>query len=287
MLRKLPQVLKFLPLIAIAIGCLLVGGYFIRHLPEFLKSWVTSTQHPTLYRFTVYDNLLKKYVKDGLVDYKSLSKDPGLNVAVGEIENIAGDKMDGKEQLCFWLNSLNLLTIKIVCDRYLVKDTVELSSDISARKFIVSGEPLSLQQIQDRYVMPLMKNPTIRVETVFLICRGSLAYPPLTDHAITPETMEDDAKIAAYKFINDKRNVLNDEDTLNFYLSPLLKRYESVIDEKVHKNPHHFVVLYMVTKKPINVDNLMVTKTYFPNTNYTLNDTALAAEQTDARKGAK
>ncbi len=276
MLKKLPDLLKFLPLLAIAAGCILVSCYLIRHIPELSKSWMIKAEHPSNYRFTVYDELLKKYIKDGLVDYKNLCADPRLKTAVDDLEKVAPDKMDRKEQLCFWINAFNLLTLKTICDRYPARSTFDLSSDLSQRKFIVGGEVLGLQQIQDRYILPLTRNPAVRVETIFLISRGSQGYPPLTDHAITPDTMEDDARMAAYKFINDDRNAFYDDETLTFYLSPLFKQYESIIDDKVHKSVHHFAVLYMVTKKPVKVDALMVTKTYFGKMDYTLNDTALA-----------
>lgn len=275
MIGKLPDFLKLLPALAIVFGSCMLIFYGIRHLPELTRGAITDVQHPVSYQFTTYDGLLQKYVKDGLVDYKSLSKDPDLQKAVDELEHISPDKINEmNDQLAFWLNASNLLTLKVICERYPIKSIGEISNENTQRKFIIGGETLSLQDIHAR-LMSALKDKRSAVENVFLICRGSQGYPPLGDHALTGQTLETDAKVAVYSFINDPKNVYYDPDSVEFLLSPLMKRYEQIIEHS-KRTPHEWAVLYMDAKKPPNVGNVMLTKTYFPKLDYTLNDTALA-----------
>jgi hypothetical protein len=97
----------------------------------------------------------------------------------------------------------------------------------------------------------------------------------LTDHAITPESLETDAKVATYQFINNEHNCFYDEEKLDFLLSPLFKRYENII-KRTHNDPHGFAVLQMNTKYPPDLTNLMITKTYYQKIDPMLNDVALA-----------
>src|SRR5262249_1439022 len=118
------------------------------------------------------------------------------------------------------------------------------------------------------------KDPRSAVENVFLICRGSQGYPPLIGHALTGANLETDAKVAVYKFVNNSNNVYFDDISVDFLLSPLMNRSQKIIG-RTHRTPHEWAVLYMDSKRPPDVGNVMLTKTYFPKLDYTLNDTAI------------
>jgi len=260
---------------AIAIGALLIISYVWRHLPEFTRAMTIRVEHPETYRFTVYDGLLKKYVKDGLVDYTHLKQDPDLQNAVAALESVAPDKLkDEKERVCFWINACNLLTLKVICNHYPVTTTDKLSQYWSQERFIIGGESTAVARVNERALNEL-DDRRVTPACVFLICRGSLGYPPLTDHAITPETLETDAKIAAYKFINNEHNAFYDDEKLDFLLSPLFKRYEPIIRRSRH-DPHKYAVLQMNSNNVPNLENLMITKTYYGKIDPMLNDLALA-----------
>ncbi|MDZ4835309.1 MAG: DUF547 domain-containing protein [Candidatus Melainabacteria bacterium] len=278
MLGKLGSGVKFLPVAALAIGCLLVLAYATRHIPDFFKSMSLKIEHPETYRFVAYDQVLRKYVKDGLVDYQSLKKDPQLAEAALELEKTAPDKIvDPKERACFWINSCNLLALKLITDNYPVTTTEQLSQSWNKSSAMVGGEPISVSSAMNRASNELKDN-RIAPNSVFLICKGSLGYPPLTDHAITPETMETDAKVATYQFINNEKNVFYDDEHMEYLLSPLFKRYEPFI-RRTNLEPHKFALIQMNSGKMPDLTNLMITKTYFRKIDPTINDLALSSKK--------
>jgi hypothetical protein len=275
MLRNFAEGSKILPLSAIALGFLLLLFFALRHLPENTRALMLHVEHPTSYRFTAYDNLLKKYVKDGLVDYARLREDPELKTAIDSLERTAGDKMtDEKESASFWINANNLLTLKVICDHYPITNTDQISQFWSQQPFIIGGETTAVSRVYER-AMNQLDDRRLPASSVFLICRGSLGYPPLTDHAITPETFEADAKLAAYKFVNNEHNAYYNDERLEFLLSPLFKRYERILNRS-NFDTHTFAVMQMSGKNVPDITNIMITKTYFPKINPTLNDTALS-----------
>ena len=271
---------KILPIAAIALGALLLVMYAVRHLPENTRALMLHVEHPESYRFSTYDQLLKKYVKDGRVDYARLKDDPDLKKAVEGIEAIAPDKLNSeKERASFWINAQNLLTLKLICDHYPITSTDQISQFWSQTPYIIGGETLSVSRVYDQAINQ-MDDKRLPVSTVFLISRGSVGYPPLTAHAITPETLEADAKLAAYKFVNNEHNVYYDEERLEYLLSPLLKRYERILNRSKY-DPHTFAVMRMSGKNVPDLTNLMITKTYFSRIDPTLNDTALSPKETE------
>lgn len=278
MLGKLGTRVKLFPAIAAAVGCLLVLGFTTRHLPDFVKSMTLKVEHPANYAFTTYDGVLKKYVKDGLVDYGSMKKDPDLSKAVSELEVVSPDKIaTAKERACFWINACNLLTLKVINDHYPVTSTDQLTPFWSQNSFIIGGDSTSVSSTMNRAINEL-KDSRMAPNTAFLICKGSVGYPPLTDHAITPETMEADAKVATYKFVNNEQNVFYDQESNQFLLSPLFKRYEQFI-RRANMEPHKYALLQMNTNRLPDLTDLMLTKTYFAKIEPKINDTSLSSNK--------
>ncbi len=275
---KLGSNSKILPIVALSLGFLLVLAYIIRLAPNSIKSLTLSVTHPTTYRFETYGAVLQKYVKDGLVDYAAMKSDPDLGKAVSELESIAPDKLENdNEKACFWINACNLLTLKVINDHYPVTSSEKLTQFWSQNSFIVGGQSTSVTKALGRATNALKDN-RMAANTIFLICRGTLGYPPLTEHVITPESMESDAKVATYKFVNNEHNVYYDDERLEFLLSPLFKKYETYL-QRANVDPHHFALLQLNSTNPPDLTNLMITKTYFRKLDPTINDTALAPKK--------
>lgn len=278
MLSKVGTKVKLFPVIASALGVLLVLAYATRHVPDFVRSMTLKVEHPASYRFTTYDGVLRKYVKNGLVDYASMKKDPDLAKAVSELELVSPDKVSSsKERTCFWINAANLLALKVINDHYPVTSTDQLTPFWSQNSFIIGGESASVSSAMNRATNEC-KDTRIAPNIAFLICKGSLGYPPLTDHAITPESMEADAKVATYQFVNDDRNVFYDQESMQFLLSPLFKRYEQFI-RRANMEPHKYVLMQMNTNTLPDLTDLMLKKTYFGRIDPKLNDTALSSDK--------
>ncbi|MBK9145752.1 MAG: DUF547 domain-containing protein [Candidatus Melainabacteria bacterium] len=274
MLTKFPALIKYFPFVMIAMGLIFMLMHAGRVIPAAIVSIVTPVKHPTQFTFDTYDKLLRKYVSaDGLVDYTGLKKDPRLGEAVKELARMAPDKLSYQGQVCYWINAHNLLALKIICDRYPIKSTAALDVDMSARKFDVGGEVLSVQKIFRLKIFPLLKRSSAVPEKIFLVCAGSVSYPPLTDHAIEPDGLDADARAAAYKYITNPKNVYFDNDRGIFYIAPLLKRYEPILSQ-VGETAHGFAALYMPSDKAPDMTDIMITRSFFKNVDLRLNDRA-------------
>lgn len=257
----------------IGLGIILLLFQGLSSLLGSVKTMIVPVSTPVAFVPESYDQLLKTYVKDGLVDYKSLKSSPLLKKSMDELARTSPAKMaDKKEQLAYWINAYNLLTLKVIADRYPITTIEKLGNDKSSRKFSVGGEQLSVQDIYIQKLMPMIKATDAKY--IFLLSGGSVGYPALLDRAVAPEKMERDMELAAYKWIMDARNARFDEVTQTLFVSPYLQ-WNSQIIETQYATPFDFVLKYMSPTVEVETSRPGTIKTFGQRFNWTLNDAAL------------
>ncbi len=270
---------KLLPFSILGIGLILTVAHVVAHLGEYTTALTAKQTQPDSYRFPLYDQLLRKNVKDDLVDYAAFSKAPELNDSVKALASVDSSQMSGKEQLTFWINTYNLLVIKTICDRYPITSIQQLGNDFGSRKFAIGGQVLSINEILAERIQPLLKSK-IEPRSIMLICGGSKGYPGLTDHVITPDSMASDMNVAIYKFVNNPENVSTSLEDHSFNLSPYFQWYAEYLQGE-YPSVHAWVNLYIPPEKRVNLDVSYTLKTFRKTFDWTLNDTALAKKGTE------
>ena len=131
------------------------------------------------------------------------------------------------EQLAYWLNLYNALTVRLVIENYPIDSIKEV--DISPGFFVngpwgkklfeVEGIPLSLDDIEHRILRPIWQDPRIH----YLINCASISCPNLQPIALTGRNVSAILEAAAREFINHPRAVSHDGDQL--ILSELYQWY--------------------------------------------------------------
>ena len=115
------------------------------------------------------------------------------------------------EQLAYWINLYNALTVKVILDHYPVKSIRDI--DISPgwfsdgpwdKKLIkVEDESLSLNDVEHRILRPIWRDARIH----YAVNCASLGCPNLAPTAYNAETMEGSLTEAARTYINHPRGV--------------------------------------------------------------------------------
>lgn len=175
---------------------------------------------------SVWDKQLKTYVvpgADGLnrVDYKAWkAKDLGvLKGYVKALETTDPAKLDGPEQMAFWANFYNAKTIEVILDHYPVKSIREISINEGIFGFIkksagvggpwksplltVSGQKLSLDNIEHDILRPLFKDPRVH----YSVNCASVGCPNLPNQAFTGTTLEAMLDAGARAYVNHPRGI--------------------------------------------------------------------------------
>lgn len=213
--------------VLLGVGIFFCAASVVLNIPDYLDSISTKVSFPSSFEFKTWDAVLKKHVRHGLVDYAALKNSPELAAAYQDLKENSPEKLQGKlEQLSFWINAYNLLTIKCIADKYPI---TELRSDPAKRKFNIGGKLYSLVQIKDEVLPPLIKSSDWRA--IFLLCDGQISCPEIADHAYSPSKLSDEFPEAMRRFVLSKANYRIDEKFQRFSVSPYYQRNIRFIDD--------------------------------------------------------
>lgn len=174
-----------------------------------------------------YDALLKRYVADGLVDYKAW-KANDVHALKGYLTllSMVDPKLlaDRHERLAFWLNAYNALTIDAILHFYPVKsikDKVSLLfgynvwDDYPIR---IGGLDYSLNDIEHKILRP-MGDPRIH----FAVVCASRGCPRLRDEAYTADRVDMQLDDNARRFFSSSAGMRIEHADRTVYLSSILK----------------------------------------------------------------
>ena len=128
-----------------------------------------------------------------------------------QLSLIPVSKLNRMEQLPFWINLYNALTVKVILEHYPVESIQDI--DISpgffsngpwGKKLVkIENVEISLNDIEHRILRPIWKDPRIH----YAVNCASLGCPNLQNLAFTAENIERLLTKAAKEYINHPRGV--------------------------------------------------------------------------------
>ena len=135
---------------------------------------------------------------------------------IAAMESVAVSGLKRPEQLAFWINLYNALTVRVVLDHWPVSSIRDI--DISPGLFsdgpwgrklaTVEGEALSLDDIEHRILRPIWKDPRIH----YAVNCASIGCPDLAPQPFTGETADRMLTAAAETYVNSPRGLRIDGD---------------------------------------------------------------------------
>lgn len=168
--------------------------------------------------FAAWDDLLQRYLVNSpeginLLRYSAITPADRarLDQFIAELAALPISSHNRAQQLAYWINLYNALTVKVVLDNGPVASIMDI--DISPGFFSngpwdkkllrIEGEAISLNDIEHRILRPLWRDPRIH----YALNCASLGCPNLGAKAYTAKDMEARLDAAARAFINHPRGV--------------------------------------------------------------------------------
>jgi len=167
---------------------------------------------------SVWQGLLDKYLvlsEDGITrfDYKALQENDKATLD-GYLDSLTSlDPLiyNKTEQMAYWVNLYNALTIKVIVDHYPVESILKINISPGFLKFgpwgkkliTVNGEELRLDDIEHRILRPIWQDPRIH----YLVNCASIGCPNLHPQAYTADNIEELMTENAIAYINHPRGV--------------------------------------------------------------------------------
>lgn len=167
---------------------------------------------------TPWDNLLSRHVRTSdqgvnLVDYNGFSTGDRTMLAdyITILSGVPISQFNRDQQLAYWVNLYNALTVRVVLDHYPVESIrdIDISPGLFAtgpwdKKLIsIEGENLTLNDIEHRIMRPIWRDPRIH----YVVNCGSIGCPNLRDRAYSGTEIDTALDRAATAYVNDPRGV--------------------------------------------------------------------------------
>jgi hypothetical protein len=198
------------------------GGVLEKLFAPNAKLWERWTPHDQSDNTSIdhdsWGYFLKTYVsehEDGInrIAYASVKKKDAkaLSAYIAKLENTPVSRYNRDEQLAYWVNLYNALTVNVILDHYPVDSIRDIK--ISPGTFVigpwskklisVEGEVLSLNDIEHRILRPIWRDPRIH----YAVNCAAIGCPNLQREVFTAETADALLDTAARAYVNHQRGV--------------------------------------------------------------------------------
>jgi hypothetical protein len=172
-----------------------------------------------------WDHFLGRYVTtggDGInrVRYRAVTSKRAQALAdyVAALQAVPVRRLNRREQLAYWINLYNAVTVKLVLEHYPVRSTrdIDISPGLFAdgpwdkKLLAIEGEQLSLNDIEHRILRPIWQDPRIH----YALNCASLGCPNLAAQAYSAATLEAELDGAAKAYVNHPRGARIEGGTL-------------------------------------------------------------------------
>jgi len=210
---------------------------------------------------TLYADLLKKYVKDGVVNYRGFKNEENrLDEYLKALEDTDTSKLSRDEQLAFYINAYNATTIKLILSGYPgIRSIWDLGSRIFKskspfRKNIVriEGEAISLDDLEHGIIRPRFKEPRVH----FAVNCASKSCPPLISEPYQGSILDQQLDDSTRAFLNNAEQ--NRLEGNRLYVSKIFKWFEEDFNEDVVGFFLRFADMELKERLITNRDNIKV-----------------------------
>jgi len=215
------------------------------------------------------DILLKRYVRDGLVDYSAWKNNPAdvqaLENYLLSLADIYPDNIDSYgDRKAFWANAYNAWGIKLVLDRYPIKSVLfdeNTNNDPRLKDFMggpdrkIGTVVVSLDDIEER--ADTRTNPMLH----FVLAKPAMGAPDMPNYAYNGKEFNNQIDSAVRKLLASERKGMRfDLPDSKVYLSEIFKQYRLEFGDdlagflKRYISPERQAILDSINKNQLNFD---------------------------------
>jgi hypothetical protein len=175
--------------------------------------------------YSLYADLLKKYVQGEAVDYAGLKGERAkLDRFLTQMAQAEPERLGRAEQMAFYINAYNAWTLWLILTKYpelkSIKDLGGLLSGPWSQKIVrLKHGVLTLDEVEHDILRPRFKDPRVH----FAVNCASKGCPPLWPEPFTGARLDEQLDQATAAVINDPRRAKLENGVL--YLNKVMDWY--------------------------------------------------------------
>lgn len=191
---------------------------------ELLDFWFDSDQNSSnTIDHQPWQGFLDQYIVAetsgiNLLKYGAVSKNAhkSLKDYIDTLQTVDARQYNRSEQIAYWINLYNALTVDIVLDAYPTKSILKIGGSFfspgpwNKKRLTIADQKLSLNDIEHGILRPIWKDSRIH----YAVNCASFSCPNLSAVAFTAKNTEEQLTSAAKDYINNPRGIKIDGDDL-------------------------------------------------------------------------
>ncbi len=136
--------------------------------------------------FQEVDQVMKTYVKDGKVDYKSIKSHAANQKLLQRIATANLQQADANTKKAFYINAYNLLVVSSIVVNYPLSSVQTIPDFFDKQKYNIAGEFLTLMELETEKLLKVYKDARLH----FVLNCGAVDCPQLANFAYTPDNLD-------------------------------------------------------------------------------------------------
>jgi hypothetical protein len=203
--------IKWMALLWTGIGMILgAAGLFAAPQAELWPRWQAhNPQSQMQVDHQDWDSFLQSYVDTShpsgvnVVRYSQVSPQDrqALDGYIRYLESIEVSNLSKDEQVAFWVNTYNAVTLDLILDNYPLESIRDIRRPWDTTLVRVEDEDLTLNDIEHRILRPIWNDPRIH----YVVNCASIGCPNLQNRAFTRDNWDEMFDQAAIQYINHPR----------------------------------------------------------------------------------
>jgi len=181
---------------------------------------------PTLFSHQHWDNVLKRHVKNGKVDYRGIAADSDFEKYMHNLGHADPNRYwDKKDQIAFWINAFNACAVKLMIDSGYPGSIQSVKGFETELRCKIERVEVSLKDIRDGV---LRRDRYIKKEprTLLMIANATTSGPKLQSVAFNDANLAKLLQDESKAFLADGSKNKFDPKRKVVKLSILFKHYE-------------------------------------------------------------
>lgn len=170
------------------------------------------------------DQLLKKEVKQGQVDYQNIKNNfQFIDKLYQQIRNTTLDGATENEKKAFYINAYNIIVIHEIAKYYPLKSPMDKSGFFDQVKHRIAGEELTLNALESKKIVRPYQDPRIH----FALACAAKSCPSLASFAYVPEKLDEQLDARTRLSLNDPEFIRADQQKKNVEVSKIFDWYKN------------------------------------------------------------
>ena len=251
-LNRLPRIYQMIVILLITSGGLLLDTVLNLNTTRIHAENIVATKS---FNDKDYNEVLKTYVSEARVDYKSLQKNrqklDRFNTMVGNLNPTIYQGWSESEKIAFLINAYNSFTLESIIDQNPLKKSIrDISGVWKRRKFKIAGELKTLDNIEHQTLRANFNEPRIHMA---LVCAAK-SCPPLRKETYRGEKLDAQLDDQTRSFLSTTNGFRIDYQKNRVYLSSIFKWFGKDwlktygIDDKFTGNAKQRAVLNFISQ---------------------------------------